>query len=745
MKGEVRELGLDVLDEAPWGTHLCQFYETKEDLIDALVPYFKTGLENNEFCMWVTAEPLGVDDAKASLGKAVENLEDYLAKSQIEILDYSQWYTRLGQFDANQVLQGWVEKLDQALQRGFDGLRLTGNTFWLENKDWDDFAAYEAMVDNVIGKYRILAICSYYLGKCGPRELIDVVKNHEFALVRRQGEWELFKSAGLSRADDTIERAYAELNQIFNTATDGMRVIDKDFNVLRYNQPFLSLSGITEAEPSRSKCYDAFSGPLCHTTDCPLKRIVAGEQRVECDLEKQRIDGSRIRCILTATPFVGIDGELIGIVEDFKDITERKRAEELLHQTERELRIRNQIAEIFLTTSDDEIYGDVLQVILGAMKSKYGTFAYINENGERVVPSMTRGIWDKCRIRQKNIVFPRDTWGNNLWARCLKEKRAISSNGPFKVPDGHIGITRALAVPIIHQGDVIGNFMVGNRATDYDERDAELLKTIADHTAPILHAWLQRARQEKERNRAQEALREAHDELEQRVEERTAELRRLSSQLIEVQERERKRIARELHDSIGQFLAAIKFGLENAINKMPKIRVEESLELFRGFIPLLQEASDEVRRIHTDLRPGLLDDLGIIATISWFCREFERMYSGLRIQKEIRIEEKAIPDRLKTVIFRILQEALHNIAKHAKAGLVRVALTKADDHIDFLLEDNGQGFDINQTLSSESFERGFGLTSMKERAELSGASFAIESVPGAGTKIRVSWSAGIPG
>jgi signal transduction histidine kinase len=114
----------------------------------------------------------------------------------------------------------------------------------------------------------------------------------------------------------------------------------------------------------------------------------------------------------------------------------------------------------------------------------------------------------------------------------------------------------------------------------------------------------------------------------------------------------------------------------------------------------------------------LLDDLGIIATISWFCREFERLYSDIRIEKEINIEEREVPDSLKTVIFRILQEALHNVAKHAKAGLVRVALTKADD--------------------------GFGLTSMKERAELSGGSFTIESTPGAGTTIRASWQEGGP-
>ncbi|UCG79802.1 MAG: hypothetical protein JSV60_07410 [Desulfobacterales bacterium] len=124
---------------------------------------------------------------------------------------------------------------------------------------------------------------------------------------------------------------------------------------------------------------------------------------------------------------------------------EGKQVEAALRESERELNIRNRIAEVFLTTSDNEMYGRVSDVVLEAMKSEYGTFVYINEEGARVVPSMTRGIWDECKIRNTDIAFPGETWGDNLWARCRIEKRAISSNGPFKVPDGHIPVTCALA------------------------------------------------------------------------------------------------------------------------------------------------------------------------------------------------------------------------------------------------------------------------------------------------------------
>ncbi|MHC4335636.1 MAG: MEDS domain-containing protein [Planctomycetota bacterium] len=163
MAGIVRNSGIKVIGDVPWGTHLCQFYKTKEDLIDILVPYFKAGLQNNEFCMWVTSEPLSSEKAKNALTAEVNNLDEYIAKGQIEILDYSQWYTKSGGFNAEEVLQAWVEKEKQALASGFDGLRLTGNTFWLEQKDWQDFSDYEAEINRVIGNYRMLAICTYSL------------------------------------------------------------------------------------------------------------------------------------------------------------------------------------------------------------------------------------------------------------------------------------------------------------------------------------------------------------------------------------------------------------------------------------------------------------------------------------------------------------------------------------------------------------------------------------------------------
>jgi PAS domain S-box-containing protein len=203
MNMNLRHSGIDIIGDVPWGTHFCQFYQTTEDLIDLLVPYFKAGLENNEFCMWVTSQPLEVEEAKEALRKAVPDIDVYLDKGQIEIIFYSHWYVKDGAFDSDRVLNGWVEKLNKALSNGYDGLRLTGNTFWLEKEDWNDFVDYEKEVDRVLGNYQMIALCTYNLDRCNATEIIDVVVNHQFALIKKNGKWELIESSKRKEAEKT--------------------------------------------------------------------------------------------------------------------------------------------------------------------------------------------------------------------------------------------------------------------------------------------------------------------------------------------------------------------------------------------------------------------------------------------------------------------------------------------------------------------------------------------------------------
>ena len=173
------------------------------------------------------------------------------------------------------------------------------------------------------------------------------------------------------------------------------------------------------------------------------------------------------------------------------------------------------------------------------------------------------------------------------------------------------------------------------------------------------------------RKKAETALRESGERL-----------RRLSAELLLAQEKERKRIAGELHDSISQSLTAIKFMAEKSLNMAEPEGVLTGDGRLAHMVERIQQTIDEVRRIMTDLRPSMLDDIGIVATIGWFCREFREVYSGIRVEVRISIDEADIPDPLKIVLFRTLQEAMNNVVKHSKADYVSVSLAKVDDRIE---------------------------------------------------------------
>jgi signal transduction histidine kinase len=216
------------------------------------------------------------------------------------------------------------------------------------------------------------------------------------------------------------------------------------------------------------------------------------------------------------------------------------------------------------------------------------------------------------------------------------------------------------------------------------------------------------------------------------------QLRLLSTRLMEVQEEERKRISRELHDSIGSSLSAIKMYLENTLDQMQQ--GSTYLESFKTIISMTQDTINESRRIMTELRPAILDDVGILATLRWFCRTFKTVHPDMHIEERLEILESEIPEPLKIVVLRIVQEAFHNIAKYSRAGSVTLSLRKNGGTIELTVRDNGIGFDPASMLPRKELTGGVGLTSMKERAKLSGGGFRVTSRKGEGTAVSASWT-----
>jgi two-component system NarL family sensor kinase len=215
------------------------------------------------------------------------------------------------------------------------------------------------------------------------------------------------------------------------------------------------------------------------------------------------------------------------------------------------------------------------------------------------------------------------------------------------------------------------------------------------------------------------------------------ELAHAHAQRAAALEAERKRMARELHDGIGQSLATIKFRVENAVALMRRGRLEAGIEMLDATVLQIREALAEVRRIARDLRPSLLDELGLVQAVAWLCREFEATHPTTRVEQVIGLHEAIVPKAVGAAIFRVLQEALTNIAKHARADRVLVRLNGSGDGIELVVQDNGQGFDPAHRVDG-----GCGLISMRERTELSGGRFSVQSGLCAGTVVRCAWGRG---
>ncbi len=203
--------------------------------------------------------------------------------------------------------------------------------------------------------------------------------------------------------------------------------------------------------------------------------------------------------------YTDADGLIAGLIGVLEDITECKQAKNKLQRSESELAIMNKIAQVFLTVPDEEMYGMVMNIIRKFLDSPYGIFGYISEAGDLVIPSLTREVWQECKMQDKSIVFPSHTWGKSLWGRAIRNHRSYLANHNFKVLKGHIPITSFLTVPLIFQEKVIGLISVANRKDGYLEEHQQLLENIASFVSPILYARKQRDQQERERLLAEEA------------------------------------------------------------------------------------------------------------------------------------------------------------------------------------------------------------------------------------------------
>jgi len=215
-------------------------------------------------------------------------------------------------------------------------------------------------------------------------------------------------------------------------------------------------------------------------------------------------------------------------------------------------------------------------------------------------------------------------------------------------------------------------------------------------------------------------------------------LKYLSTKLLEAQEEERRNLAAELHDNIGPDLGTVKFGVENVINGLGN-DCQDQKEVLQTVIGIVKKVVRLIGRLQMELRPSIIDDLGVIEALDWYCQDYMKVYRHVEVEKRVRTSENLIPERLKIVIYRIVQEAFNNVTKHSGANRISLCLESEADILTLVIEDNGQGFDPPATGNVKRRDSGLGLVSMRERAELSAGSFNSTSLPGSGTRIECQW------
>ena len=213
MAEQLRQSGIEGLGEIAWGSHFCQFYETKEDMQELLVPFFKAGLENNEFCLWVIAETLTKEECIEALQQQIPGIEQYLQQGHMEILKHDEWYLDKGRFNPAKVIKAWDTKLEHALANGFDGMRVNGNEAWLKFKDWKDFMDYEKELNQVISGRKIIVICTYELANVDATVILDVAHAHECAITKRKGQLIILEVPEIKQLKSRLKKMNEELAQ----------------------------------------------------------------------------------------------------------------------------------------------------------------------------------------------------------------------------------------------------------------------------------------------------------------------------------------------------------------------------------------------------------------------------------------------------------------------------------------------------------------------------------------------------
>lgn len=450
--------------------------------------------------------------------------------------------------------------------------------------------------------------------------------------------------------------------------------------------------------------------------ECPAAAVAAKGKTIKVTHLRQTDHDQRLRYFdVIAAPYRDAAGRMLGLIESWRDVTEERQLEEALVRRHEELSILHKITLTISQSLDlAEILNRSLEEVLrltgvdsGAIflreeaLGKLELYAYrgFSEETARAVAQfgMLDGACGGVLEHREVVVVPTVSRYRSRRARSLRRE----------------GLHTLVHVPLIARGTPLGSMCVATRnEREFDAAARDLLYAIGSQIAiAIENARLYTELQRRERLRGE-----------------------LLHKIITAQEEERKRIARDLHDETSQTLTALLYAVDEALELSDATEIKQMLHNMRT---MAQRTLDGVHKLIFDLRPSMLDHLGLVPALRWFAQS-RLEAANVRLQIEDDHAPRRLPAEVETALFRVVQEAITNIARHAMARNVWIVFATQEERIEITIEDDGIGFDmVSVTLSPDS-GRGLGLLGMQERVELLGGQFHIDSAPGFGTRIHIA-------
>lgn len=514
--------------------------------------------------------------------------------------------------------------------------------------------------------------------------------------------------------EDALRESEIKLRAIFDNSLQSFMLIDRDYRVKMYNHVANERSKeilghpIREGDPIDHYVRDAFKPDFYHK----LAQAFRGES-VSHELCIKEDEDAPVWLQAHYSPARDTSGEIIGVFNSLTDISDHKRAQRHMDRRIRELTTVHRVSQRLQSLQSlEELANAVIDILQGTLDYEYCGVFLADDEGR-----LTPFALDDWQERSQRTT----AHGASSGEPSLSADRGIvgwvSRHGE-SIRCGDISreprydpllpnIQSELCVPLLTEGAVLGVVNVETQQPHaYSESDQRVLEIVASQIAvAIQNAQLFRdAEQARDR------------------------VTSLSQQLMQAQEAERRAIANELHDEVGQSLTAIKLLLEADDTSAKK---DGSHPVAQAH-DLVDDLLDQVRRLSLDLRPAMLDDLGLWPTLKWHVERFEA-YTGVQVEaSERNVDGQSLPSSVETTAYRIVQEALTNVARHARTDRVQLDLALEAHELQIDIRDRGVGFPLQQIATERAST---GLTGMRERAELLGGTLEIASTPGAGTHV----------